>query len=54
MAGRRSEFFKISFYMALFCISFLVFESVSVILAVAVALFALYYFTSIKTRRDRF
>ena len=45
MAGRRSEVFKILFYLILFCLSLLVFESVSVIVAVGVALFALYYFT---------
>ena len=49
MAGRRSEIFKILFYLVLFCFSFLIFESISVIVAVGVALFALYYFTSKKS-----
>ena len=53
MAGRRSEVFKILFYLVLFFFSFLVFESVSVIVAVGVALFALYYFTSTKAPPSR-
>ena len=48
MAAGESEVFKILFYLVLFFFSFLVFESVSVIVAVGVALFALYYFTSTK------
>ena len=46
MIDRKSEIFKILFYLVLFCLAFLVFESLSVIVAVSVALFALYYFTS--------
>jgi len=37
---------KIVFYLILFCFSFLVFESMAVIVATGVGLFALYYFTS--------
>jgi|ETNmetMinimDraft_3_1059899.scaffolds.fasta_scaffold00088_12 hypothetical protein len=54
MVGRGDEMLKVLFYLILFCLSFLIFESVSVIVAVGVALFALYYFTAIKTPRDRF
>ena len=46
MAGWRSEVFKIFFYLILFCFSFLIFESISVVIAAGVGLFALYYFTS--------
>ena len=54
MVGKGSDVYKILFYIGLFLISFLVFESASVILAVAVALLALYYFTSKSSRRDQF
>ena len=54
MAGKGNDIYKILFYIGLFLISFLVFESTSVILAVAVALLALYYFTSKSSRRDQF
>ena len=54
MADKGSDVYKILFYIGLFLISFLIFESASVILAVAVALLALYYFTSKSSRRDRF
>ena len=50
MVGWGSEVFKTLFYLVLFCLSFLVFESISVIVAVGVALFALYYFTSTSPR----
>ena len=43
MIDRKSEIFKILFYLVLFCLAFLVFESLSIIVAVSVALFALYY-----------
>ena len=48
MAAGESEVLKILFYLVLFFFSFLIFESVSVIVAVGVALFALYYFTSTR------
>ena len=51
MAAGESEVPKILFYLVLFCLSFLIFESISVIVAVGVALFALYYFTSKKPSR---
>jgi len=37
---------KILFYLVLFCFSLLIFESLSIIIATGVALFALYYFTA--------
>ncbi|MDP6658016.1 MAG: hypothetical protein QF607_06650 [Nitrospinaceae bacterium] len=54
MADKGSDACKILFYISLFLMSVLVFESTSVILAVAVALLALYYFTSKSSRRDQF
>ena len=42
----RKDVLKILLYLVLFFLSFLIFESLSVIGAVCVALFALYYFTS--------
>jgi uncharacterized membrane protein len=54
MADKGSDVYKVLFYISLFLISFLVFESTSVILAVAVALLALYYFTSKSSSRDQF
>ena len=48
MDGRK-DVFKILLYLVLFSISFLIFESLSVIGAVGVALFALYYFTLKKS-----
>ena len=50
MADWKTETPKILFYLVLFCLSFLVFESISVIVAVGVALLALYYFTSTSLR----
>ncbi|HAK38391.1 MAG TPA: hypothetical protein DCM60_09125 [Nitrospina sp.] len=44
---------KVLCYLILFFLSFLVFESISVIVAVGVALFALYYFTVIKPSGKR-
>ena len=46
MVGKGSDILKIFIYLVLFCLSFLIFESISVIAAVGIALFALYYFTS--------
>ena len=46
MADWKTEIPKILFYLVLFCLSFLIFESFTLIFAVGVALFALYYFTS--------
>ena len=45
MADEKINFSKVLFYFILFFIAFLVFESFSLIFAVSVALFALYYFT---------
>ena len=42
----RKDVLKVLLYLVLFFLSFLIFESLSVIGAVCVALFALYYFTS--------
>jgi len=46
MADGKIGIFKVLFYFFLFSLGFLVFESFSLIFAVSVALFALYYFTS--------
>ena len=46
MVGEGGDILKILLYLVLFCLSFLIFESISVIAAVGIALFALYYFTS--------
>ena len=46
MADWKTETPKILSYLVLFCLSFLIFESFTLIFAVGVALFALYYFTS--------
>ena len=46
MGDWKTETPKILFYLVLFCLSFLIFESFTLISAVSVALFALYYFTS--------
>ena len=46
MCDWKTETPKILFYLVLFCLSFLIFESFTLIFAVGVALFALYYFTS--------
>ena len=46
MVDWKTETTKILFYLVLFCLSFLIFESLTLIFAVSVALFALYYFTS--------
>ena len=48
MVGKGSDSLKILIYLILFCLSFLIFESISVIVAVGVALFAFYYFISIS------
>ena len=48
----QGEALKILFYLILFCFSFLIFESISVIVAVGIALFALYYFTSTSPPHD--
>jgi len=46
MANWKIEISKIFFYLVLFFLSFLIFESFTLIFSVSVALFALYYFTS--------
>ena len=46
MADWKTETPKILSYLVLFCLSFLIFEFFTLIFAVGVALFALYYFTS--------
>lgn len=52
MADWETEIPKIFFYLVLFCLSFLIFESFTLIFAVSVALFALYYFTSKRSSSD--
>ena len=53
MIGMGGGLLKVLCYLILFFLSFLVFESISVIVAVGVALFALYYFTVIKPSGKR-
>lgn len=45
MEGQNSTGWKIASYLSLFLVSFLVFDSLSVIIGVSAALFALYYFS---------
>jgi len=49
MANWKIKISNILFYLILFCLSFLIFESFSLVFAVGVALFALYFFSSKKS-----
>jgi len=49
MANWKRKISKVLFYLILFFLSFLVFESFSLVFAVGIALFALYFFTSKKS-----
>ncbi len=46
MESGKSPAWKIAGYLTLFLLSFLIFDSISLIIGVGVALFALYYFSA--------
>ncbi len=51
MVGNSPQW-KIIFYFVLFCASFLVFDSISVIIGIFFALLAFYYFSTKSSKRD--
>ena len=52
MGDWKTETPKILFYLVLFFLSFLIFESFTLIFGVSIALLALYYFTAKKSSSD--